>query len=216
MFHRTGMQVSPCFPLRERSTSSEVMPCTWIVALLCNSSREKAARSGTGILWYPKAFSKMSSSMWSKALCTSIQMIVRASSYRVVFAKIITVPQKGCDKRGSKLYQKSVRRPRPPRCKRKKGWNLYISWDWWWILGIQIRMMGRRGDGTISIICNWLHYMMFFSAYSHQLKKLLGWCHKWLGITYQKKVTKRLRTLFGSSKKVIQKKLRFSKNVTLK
>ena len=23
-------------------------------------------------------------------------------------------------------------------------------------------MMGRRGDGTINIICNWLHYMMFF------------------------------------------------------
>jgi len=51
-------------------------------------------------------------------------------------------------------------------------------------------MMGRRGDGTISIIWNWLHYLMFFSAYSHQLKKLLGWCHRWLGITY---IRKRLR-----------------------
>ena len=69
-------------------------------------------------------------------------------------------------------------------------------------------MMGRRGDGTISIIWNWLHYLMFFSAYSHQLKKLLGWCHRWLGITYiRKKVTKRLRTFFGSSTKVIHEKV---------
>ena len=45
--------------------------------------------------------------------------------------------------------------------------------------------------------------MMFFSACSHQLKKLLGWCHRWLGIAYQKKVAKRLRTFFGSSNKVI-------------
>ena len=50
--------------------------------------------------------------------------------------------------------------------------------------------------------------MMFFSAYSHQLKKLLGWCHRWLGITYiRKEVTKRLRTFFGSSKKVIHEKV---------
>ena len=68
-------------------------------------------------------------------------------------------------------------------------------------------MMGRRGDGTIGIICNWLHYVMFFSAYSHQLKKLPGWRHRWLGITYQKKVTKRLRTFFGSSKKMIHLKV---------
>ena len=42
----------------------------------------------------------------------------------------ITVPQKGYAKRGSKLYQKIVRRPRPPRCKSEKGWNLYVFWDW--------------------------------------------------------------------------------------
>ena len=41
-----------------------------------------------------------------------------------------TVRQKGYAKRGSKLYQKIICRPRPPRCKNEKGWNLYIFWDW--------------------------------------------------------------------------------------
>ena len=42
----------------------------------------------------------------------------------------VTVPQKGYAKRGSKLYHKFVRCPRPPRCKSEKGWNLCIFWDW--------------------------------------------------------------------------------------
>ena len=54
----------------------------------------------------------------------------KVSVCRLVFFTRITVPQKGYAKRGSKLYQKFVRRPRPPRCKSEKGWNLYIFWDW--------------------------------------------------------------------------------------
>ena len=68
-------------------------------------------------------------------------------------------------------------------------------------------MMGRRGDGTISIICNWLHYMMFFSAYSHQLKKLLGWCHRWLGITYIRKGYEKVTHVFRKLKKMIHEKV---------
>ena len=50
--------------------------------------------------------------------------------------------------------------------------------------------------------------MMFFSAYSHQLKKLLGWCHRWLGITY---IRKRLRKGYArfseAQQKVIHEKV---------
>ena len=51
-------------------------------------------------------------------------------SQRAAKRTAFTVPQKGYAKRGSKLYQKIVRRPKPPRCKSEKGWNLYIFWDW--------------------------------------------------------------------------------------
>ena len=68
-------------------------------------------------------------------------------------------------------------------------------------------MMGRRGDGTISINMELAALYVFLRLLAPAQKATwlvpqVAWDN-----IYQKKVTKRLRTLFGSSKEMIHDKV---------